>query len=324
MRFATVIYEGKEEVAIDVSDGNMALVPNGFFSASSKSTSMNDVIAMGAEGIEKLRSQLSSDFRRVRIADVQWLPPLPRPHKICGVAMNNSASNSRKISAPNHPAFFLKPASCLVGHQQTITIREYYGSVHPEPELAVVVGRTIKDLLPEQVHSHIFGYSIFNDITGNGMRSEDLFRYYALYPQVDNPDEVEQVEQHLSYAARYKGTDNFGSLGPWIVSREDVPDPNRLFVRCWMDGELIADDNTEFYNYKVEEVLSYLSYFQTLNPGDVITMGTAFKPGVTRKSIHHANFQKMPGPVKIEIESLGFQENPILVEKSKLGRWRFR
>src|SRR6185436_20981884 len=70
-------------------------------------------------------------------AEVTWRPPVRRPGKICGIAMNNSASNSRKISAPNHPAFFLKPASCLVGHNEPIRIHDYYGSTHPEPELAV-------------------------------------------------------------------------------------------------------------------------------------------------------------------------------------------
>jgi 2-keto-4-pentenoate hydratase/2-oxohepta-3-ene-1,7-dioic acid hydratase in catechol pathway len=93
-------------------------------------------------------------------------------------------------------------------------------------------------------------------------------------------------------------------------------------VKCFIGEEKIADDNTNFYNYKVAEVLSFLSYFQTLSAGDVVSMGTAFKPGATRKSIHHANFLKVGGPVSIEIEGLGRQENPVIIEERELGRWR--
>src|SRR5215470_16116608 len=100
-------------------------------------------------------------------AEVTWRPPVRRPGKICGVAMNNSASNARKIKAPDHPAFFLKPASCLVGHLQPIRIHEYYGSVHPERELAVVIGRGGREIPAEKAHEAVFGYTICNDITGN-------------------------------------------------------------------------------------------------------------------------------------------------------------
>jgi 2-keto-4-pentenoate hydratase/2-oxohepta-3-ene-1,7-dioic acid hydratase in catechol pathway len=142
--------------------------------------------------------------------------------------MNNSASNERKISAPEHPAFFLKPASCLIGHHQAIEIRSYYGSVHPEPELAVVIGEAARDVDAKNAADHIFGYTIFDDFTGNGMRSEDLFRYYALYLSDDDPGKLERREQHLSYAGRYKGTDSFGAMGPWLVTRDEIPDPDNL------------------------------------------------------------------------------------------------
>ena len=256
--------------------------------------------------------------------DVEWLPPLPKPGKICGVAMNNSASNERKISAPEHPAFFLKPTSCLVGHGAEIEMRSYYGSVHPEPELAVVVGKTLRDVTPEEAMDGVFGYTIFDDVTGNGMRAEDMFRYYALYPKAENPDEVERVEQSLSYAARYKGTDCFGVMGPWVVTADDIENPDDLAVTCYIGEEKIADDSTRFYNYKIAEVLSFLSYFQTLSPGEVVSMGTAFKPGATRRSIHHANFLRVGGPVTIEIEGLGRQSNPVMINECELGRWRYK
>jgi 2-keto-4-pentenoate hydratase/2-oxohepta-3-ene-1,7-dioic acid hydratase in catechol pathway len=95
-------------------------------------------------------------------------------------------------------------------------------------------------------------------------------------------------------------------------------------VQCKVAGETIADDSTRYYNYKVAEVVSFISQFQTLYPGDVISFGTAFKPGATRRSIHHANFQTVPGPVEISIAGLGRQENPVIVEHREIGQWRLR
>jgi 2-keto-4-pentenoate hydratase/2-oxohepta-3-ene-1,7-dioic acid hydratase in catechol pathway len=180
----------------------------------------------------------------------------------------------------------------------------------------------MKDIPAVSALDHVYGYTIFNDITGNGMRAEDRFHYWAIYAKPDNPDETEKVEQHLSYAARYKGTDTFGALGPWLVTRDDVPEPDNLDVTCTVNGEPIADDNTRYYNYKVAEVLSFISFFQTLDPGDIVSLGTAFKPGSTRKSIHQANFQAVAGPVEVTIERLGTQRNPVVIDATRLGNWR--
>lgn len=252
--------------------------------------------------------------------DVRWRPPVPKPGKICGIAMNNSASNERKISAPDHPAFFLKPSSCLVGHNEPIVIRSYYGSVHPEPELAVVIGKKARDVDAVDAMTSIFGYSIFNDITGNGMRGEDLFRYWALYRGEDG--ELERREQQLSYAGRYKGSDTFGCMGPWLVTADEIADPDNLDVTCSVGGESVAEDSTRYYNYKVAELVSFISQFHTLEAGDVISCGTAFKPSAGRKSIHQADFQIVDGPVEVRIEGLGALVNPVIREDRDIGKWR--
>jgi 2-keto-4-pentenoate hydratase/2-oxohepta-3-ene-1,7-dioic acid hydratase in catechol pathway len=289
---------------------------------------MLDVIQGGAALLRRLNAALAiisadeSLGEGLRFMPDAWYPPVRAPGKICAVAMNNSASNARKISAPNHPAFFLKPSSCLIGHLDPIRVRRYYGSVHPEPELAAVIGRQTRDVPAASALDAVFGYTIFNDVTGNGMRAEDMFHYWAIYPKKNNPNETERVEQHLSYAARYKGSDSFGVLGPWLVTGDEIANPDDLDVHCRINGEVIAEDSTRYYNYKVAEVVSFISYFHTLNPGDVISMGTAFKPSASRKSIHHANFQTVPGPVEISITGLGTQQNPVVIEEHELGQWR--
>jgi len=312
---ASVHYDSHDRVAVRADDGGLLLADPG-------RPGMRELIAGGAGALDRLRDELKGNAPHVAADQVTWRPPVPDPGKICGVAMNNSASNERKISAPDHPAFFLKPPSCLVGHGQPIRVRPHYGSVHPEPELAVVIGRRMRDVDAVDALDYVFGYTIMNDVTGNGMRADDLFHYWAVYADERNPDRVERREQHLSYAARYKGTDTFGAMGPWIATPDEVPDPDDLAVTCRVGGEQVADDSTRYYNYRVAEILSYLSQYQTLEPGDVVSCGTAFRPSPGRKSIHHANLQRVPGPVEVSIENLGTLVNPVVVEDRPLGRWR--
>ncbi len=331
MKLASVSHLGRDLVVAELAPGQLIdLTSLAIQSAERRSPAdMLDII----QGGEPLRQTLLASLDEIRnddsiaripAADVRWHPPVRRPGKICAVAMNNSSSNERKISAPDHPAFFLKPASCLVGHLEPIRIRPYYGSVHPEPELAAVIGRVTRDVPARSALDAVYGYTIFNDVTGNGMRAEDRFHYWAIYAKKDDPSRTERVEQHLSYAGRYKGTDTFGAMGPWLVTKDEIGNPDDLNVTCKVGGELVASDSTRYYNYKVAEVVSFISQFHTLHPGDVVSLGTAFKPGATRKSIHHANFQTVAGPVEVSIDGLGIQENPVVIEQKELGEWRLR
>jgi 2-keto-4-pentenoate hydratase/2-oxohepta-3-ene-1,7-dioic acid hydratase in catechol pathway len=313
MKLASIQYGGRERVVAAVDDRYVI----GVSDLGASITDMLNLIEQGATLLPRLATALA-DFRKqpdrtrlIPTSQVTWRPPVRRPGKICGVAMNNSASNARKIKAPDHPAFFLKPASCLVGHLQPIRIHEYYGSTHPEPELAVVIGRGGRAIPKEEALNAVFGYTICNDITSNGMRAEDLFHYYALYASQDDPDKLEKVEQHLSYAGRYKGSDTFGPLGPWLVTRDDVPNPDDLEVTCSVAGEVVAEDSTRYFNYNVAAVIAFISRFQSLEPGDVISMGTAFKPASGRKSIHTANLARTAGPVEVTISGLGTLINPV-------------
>ena len=321
MRFASFRFNGQNSYGVALADNEIVDIRA---AAEDCPDELIDLLRMGDAGRALAARILDNPPAEATISidDITWYPPIRRPGKICGIAMNNSASNERKISAPEHPAFFLKPASCLIGHRQAVEIRSYYGSVHPEPELAVVIGSNTRDVNASEATQHIFGYTIFDDMTGNGMRSEDLFQYYALYASDSDPNKLERREQHLSYAGRYKGTDSFGVMGPWLVTRDEIPDPDNLAVTCSVGGEVVAQDNTRFYNYKVAEIVSFISQFQTLQPGDVISCGTAFKPSGDRRTIHHANLQRVGGPIEISIEGLGTQENPVIRKQMDIGNWR--
>ncbi|HEV7632214.1 MAG TPA: fumarylacetoacetate hydrolase family protein [Steroidobacteraceae bacterium] len=259
----------------------------------------------------------------IALSAVRWLPPVTRPGKILGVAMNNRASDARKISAPNHPMFFLKAPTCLIGHGAEIVVRPYYGGLHPEPELAVVIGSHARDLDPATALEVVCGYTIMNDITGNAMRAEDRVHYYALYASAQDPQQLERREQHLSYAARYKGTDGFGPCGPWLVTRDEIANPDALDVVCKVGGETIAEDSTAYYSYTVAEILAFISRYQTLLPGDIISMGTAFRPSAgSNRSLHLADLQRLDGPVEVTITGLGTLSNGVRREAPDLPDWR--
>lgn len=289
---------------------------------------MLSLIGCGSEWLAELSGlasakTLPTGASCISLDEVRWHPPVRNPGKIVGVAMNNSASDARKISAPPHPMFFLKPQTSLLGHLNEIEVRSYYGSVHPEPELAVVIGRRARDLDPRQALDAVFGYSIMNDMTGNAMRADDRVHYYALYASQSDSTAVERREQHLSYAARYKGTDGFGPMGPWLATRDEIPDPGNLDVLCKVGAEVVAEDSTRYLTYGVAEILAFLSRFQTLEPGDVISMGTGFRqrPG-TQLSLHGADLQRVEGPVTVEITGLGTLCTPVRRRVMPLAEWR--
>lgn len=248
---------------------------------------------------------------------VEWLSPVRTPSKVVCIALNNRSLDAIKIKAPtDHPAFFLKPYTALTGHRSAIRMKERFGFTHPEPELAVVIGTELRDATPLQAIAAVFGYSILNDITCVGMREEDCFSLRYFRPEGDQM--VEGVA-HTSYPGRYKASDTFAPMGPWLVTADEVPDPHALAVTCRMDDMLVASDQTGNYVWTVANALSHISQTMTLLPGDVVSMGTAVGgdqqdpdkphiPGVTR-----CNINGFGGEIVVEITGLGTLTNTVEV-----------
>ena len=246
------------------------------------------------------------------LGKIRWLPPVPRPSKIVCLALNNSANADRILKGPKHPASFIKAANALTGHIEPIVIRPDYGRVHPEPELAVVIGRRAKDIAAADAYRHVFGYTIHNDNTSPTMRGEDTFHYRAIHPKKGAPGEIEYVDTWTSYPGRYKGSDTFSPMGPWLVTRDEIADPHALTVSCLHKGELVTEDSTANLFYKVPEVLAFLSRYMTLEPGDIVSMGTALKrsaPG--SRAVQNVELDKLGGPVSVRISGIGELTNPV-------------
>ena len=311
MHLASFHFEGQDRIGVQVDEDHLVEVASGG----------GDMTELLRSGLQDVRPK--ADAPPIPLAQIRWRPPVPRPGKVLGIALNNSASDARRISGPSHPMFFMKPATCLIGHLQDIEVRPYYGGLHPEPELGVIIGRRARDLDPREAMAAVAGYTIVNDITGNAMRAQDMVHYWALYAKPDKPEEVERREQHLSYAARYKGTDGFGPMGPWLVTPDEIPDPHALDVVCTLGETVLAEDSTAYLTYKVPEVLAFISRFQTLEPGDIISMGTAFRPSAgSTRSLHTGDLQRFDGPMRVSITGLGTLSNGVKRTEPDLPDWR--
>ncbi|MFW7349637.1 MAG: fumarylacetoacetate hydrolase family protein [Pigmentiphaga sp.] len=248
---------------------------------------------------------------RLPMDTVRFLPAVPRPSKLCCLALNNSANTDRIVKGPKHPAVFTKPWSALAGHGEPIRLKPHYGRVHPEPELAVVIGKLARDIDAADAYDHVFGYTIHNDLTSPTMRDEDSFHYRAIHPALEG-EGIRYVESHVSYSGRYKGSDTFSPLGPWIVTRDEIPNPHALDISCHVREEQYASDNTANLFHKLPEVLAFVSSYMTLVPGDVVSMGTALasggKPG---RAVQNADLNKIGGPVSVTVAGIGKLSNPV-------------
>jgi 2-keto-4-pentenoate hydratase/2-oxohepta-3-ene-1,7-dioic acid hydratase in catechol pathway len=324
MKLASYAADGKDRIGAEVEPGQLIDLSEALAAMNSPEAAVFPVdmislieagpsaLASAARALEFARANPRA-VRRFAADSLIWHPPVRRPSKLCCVAMNNSAMDERKIKCPAHPAYFEKTQTALVGHGQPIRMRPAYGRTHPEPELAVVIARRTRDVTPAQALQSVFGYTIHNDITSPDMRTEDSYHYRSITPSKTAPGETELIDTHTSYSGRYKGSDTFSPLGPFIVTPDEVGNPHDLEVSCTVAGETITSDNTSGYNHKVAEVISFISHFQTLLPGDVVSLGTATRKGSGRP-LQHGDLNKLGGPVTVKIAKLGTLSNPVVYE----------
>lgn len=283
-----------------------------------------DIYALIDDGpalLSTLESALAGPIADGLIIDtdgVQWLVPSPRPGKIVGVAVNNSYGNQFAHRPPVEPAYFLKPSSALTGHRMPIVVPAEYGLTHPEPELAAVIGRRIRHVDAAEAQAAVFGYTIIDDITSPALKDRDSmelvvpasFRSDFSWRQVNGSDDR---SVYLTYHARSKGCDTFAPMGPWLTTAADIADPNDLEVKCWLDDELILTDSTANLLFSVGDVISHLSQHMTLEVGDVVHFGTAFRPAAPDRfpTIRDLDISQLGGVLSVEISGLGRLDNPI-------------
>jgi 2-keto-4-pentenoate hydratase/2-oxohepta-3-ene-1,7-dioic acid hydratase in catechol pathway len=216
-------------------------------------------------------------------------PPIGRPHVVWGMTGNyprerpapeQVKSDTGQEQPKRSLQGFLKATSSLVGPHDEVRYPAISRQVDPEMELAAVIGTRSSVLDPGAALRAVAGYIGFCDITARDVAALDNHRM-----------------------DRGKGFDTFGVTGPWFVTADEIPDPHRLRIRFWVNGELRQDGNTAEMFHSLPEQLAWLTAALTLAPGDVLSTGTP--PGV--RSVQ-------PGDVlRGEIEGLGVIENKVVL-----------
>lgn len=328
MRFATVRADGRELVVFEGPDGRLVDLAESWHAAGADGEAPATLLELVERGTDGLLGARAAALAPVSAAsswspeEVRWLPPIRRPSKIVGVAINNSLIAAAAYRYFEEPAFFFKPPSSLIGHGEAIEVEVGYGLTHPEPELACVIAKSSKGLSEDEALDAVFGYSIINDITSPGLKDRDSIhlKVPAGVPGAESVSgwrEIRGEEDRdifLTYHARSKGADTFGPMGPWLTTADQVGDPNNLSVKGWLGDELGTEDSTSALSFTVQRVLSHLTRTMTLEPGDIVHFGTAARP--VKYTLREMDITRVDGDLSVEIDGLGTLRNPIVRKES--------
>jgi 2-keto-4-pentenoate hydratase/2-oxohepta-3-ene-1,7-dioic acid hydratase in catechol pathway len=231
----------------------------------------------------------AADAPRLPLAEVQLLSPAV-PRKYLAIALNYADHIAEMgMDAPEVPVFFNKQVTCVVGPGADIHMPKVSTLLDYEAELALVIGKRCRHIPVERAHEAIAGYTCANDVS------------------------VRDWQGRAQTMTIGKSFDTHGPLGPWLVTPEEVGDPQDLRIRCWVDGELRQDASTAEMVFDCFQQVSHLSEAFTLEPGDVIATGTPAGVGIGRKPIRD-NVLHVGETVRVEIERIGELVNTVVPE----------
>ena len=208
------------------------------------------------------------------------------PQKFIGIGLNyTDHAEETGMKIPSEPIVFLKANSCISGPYDDVIIPKKSKKTDWEVELGIVIGKKAQYISENESINHIFGYCIVNDI------SEREF----------------QIERSGQWD-KGKGCDTFGPIGPFLVTKDEIKDVQNLNLELKVNGKIMQKGNTKKMIFGVTYIVSYLSNFMTLNPGDIITTGTP--PGVGMAK-NPSVFLKSGDEMILKIDNLGFQKQKV-------------
>ncbi|MEU7592420.1 fumarylacetoacetate hydrolase family protein [Streptomyces sp. NPDC039022] len=225
---------------------------------------------------------------RLDPAGLRTGPPVARIGKIVCIGLNyHDHARETGAAVPAEPIVFMKAPDTVVGPDDTVLVPRGSGKTDWEAELAVVIGRTARYLeTDDEARAAVAGYTIAHDV------SEREF----------------QIERGGQWD-KGKNCETFNPLGPWLVTADEVPDPQALGIRLWVNGTLRQDGTTAEQIFPVAEVVRYVSRFMTLYPGDVINTGTP--AGVAMGCPEPKPYLRAGDVVELEIDGLGRQRQEL-------------
>jgi len=244
------------------------------------------IIAGG--GMNRARAALEAGEPSASLEGIEYLPVIPNSEKILCVGLNYEDHRIETDFEPTgHPTLFNRWAECQCGHGQPMVLPRNSVEFDYEGELAVIIGRDGRHVDEADALDIVAGYSVYND------------------------GSIRDWQMHTTQFLPGKNFDATGAFGPWMVTPDEVGDPDDLAISLRLNGETLQDSRTSHMIFKIPRLIAYISSFTTLRPGDVIVSGTPGGVGFTRTP---PIFMKAGDVVEVEIEKVGVLRNPIVAE----------
>lgn len=226
---------------------------------------------------------------KVKFSDLVWEAPVPRTPKNVICIGKNYRDHVIEVGSeedmPSDVVVFTKSPTSITGDNSLIpSYEELTGELDYEGELAVVIGKKGKNIPKQQAYDYIFGYTILNDVTARDLQSKHKQFFLG------------------------KSLDNTCPMGPYLVSKDEIPNPGQLSIVTKVNDEIRQDGNTKDMIFPIEEIIATLSKGMTLEPGDVIATGT---PSGVGKGFNPPKYLKKGDHVKVSIQGIGTLTNEI-------------
>ncbi|HBZ18936.1 MAG TPA: 2-hydroxyhepta-2,4-diene-1,7-dioate isomerase [Betaproteobacteria bacterium] len=273
---------GQEKPGILDSDGNLRDLSNII------SDIDGDFLSRG--GIDEINKLDLNALPKVSGSPRLGMPVSGTPKLICiGLNYSDHAKESN-MAIPTEPVVFMKAISSLNGPNDDVILPNNSIKGDWEVELAVVIGKKTKNVDESDAMSHVAGYTICNDVS-----------------------EREWQLEHGSQWSKGKSFDTFAPVGPWLVTKDEIENPQNLAMWLDLNGKRMQTGNTSTMIFGIEKLISYLSYFVTLQPGDIISTGTP--PGVGMGIKPEPVFLSVGDEMRLGIDGLGEQKQTVIADQ---------
>ncbi len=276
-------WSGTELVAGALEDGKIASAK----AAGDFPTSLRAIFQAGkADAFIAGARQALTRGDAIALDSVRLGPPIPDPDKILCLGLNyKDHAAEAKMDLPAAPVIFPKFRNSLTGpFDDIVAPKVTTAKLDYEVELAVIIGRQAREVSESDALSYVAGYCVFNDVSARDLQLQ------------------------TSQWAPGKAIDTFAPMGPGIVPASEIPDPQNLMMTTRVNGETVQHESTQQMIFTVDQTIAFLSSFMTLEPGDIIAMGTPAGVGAMRKP---PLWLKPNDIVEVEIEKLGTLRNRI-------------
>jgi 2-keto-4-pentenoate hydratase/2-oxohepta-3-ene-1,7-dioic acid hydratase in catechol pathway len=256
------------------------------------------VVDLSAEGFKdsiafmaaaaSVQADVAQLERIVSMEDVRLMAPVPAPPRIFGIGVNYAEHAAEsKTEVQKVPTVFLVLSSAVVGPDEDVVLPKASAKVDYEAELAVVIGKPGYQIPAGGAMEHVFGYTIMNDVSAR------------------------DVQRATTQWSLGKSFPTFAPMGPWIVSKDEIPDPHTLDISLTISGEKLQDSNTSLMIFKIPALIEYISGIVPLQAGDVISTGTPAGVGMGRNP---QRWLKPGEEMVIAIQHIGELRNKLVAE----------